>query len=180
MYPKRPLVSLNKFFAGLTEQTFEGRFGIADPPLVDYVATMLTRFVRSDALHSLRGPSGRRLEGVVDMLAEADVRSGAARREAHRHIGDFTLFWSGVYPEALTRLQAADRKDHLLDYATQGKRSYRLASTLCDDDAGHQRPLLERLSYEFELCVRALGAIRKEWELRDPSAADGPGALWLD
>ncbi len=180
MYPKRPLVSLNQFFAGITEQTFEGRFGIADPPLVDYVAAMLTRFVRSDALHSIRSPSGKRLDAVVDMLAEANERIGPARREVHRHIGDFTLFWSGVYPEALTRLQAADRKDHLLDYATLGKRSYRLASTLCDRDARDEGTLLERLSREFELCVHALGDIRREWEQRDPSAGDLRGILWVD
>ena len=28
-----------------------------------------------------------------------------ARREVHRHIGDFTLFWTGVYPEALREMQ---------------------------------------------------------------------------
>jgi hypothetical protein len=180
MYPKRPLVSLEKFFAGITEQTFEGRFGIADPPLVDYVATLLTRFVRTDALHSVRGPSGKRLEGVVDMLTEANERVGAAQREVHRHIGDFTLFWSGVYPEALRRLQAADRKDYLVDYAALGKRSYRLASTLCEGDSSEQGTLLERLSREFEVCVRALGEIRREWELRDPSAGDAAGALWIE
>lgn len=179
MYPKRSLVSLEQFFAGITEQAFQARCGIADPPLVDYVASMLQRFVHSDALHPVRGPTGRRLDGVADMLAEANERQGAARREVHRHIGDFILFWSGVYPEALARLQACDRKDHLLDYPAQGKRSYRMASVLYAEERDKGN-LFERLSHEFELCVRALGEVRREWELRDPEAGDALGALWLE
>lgn len=180
MYPKRNLLSLEQFFSGVTEQTFEARFGVADPPLVDYVAGLLTRFVRSDALHAIRGPSGRQLEGVVDMLAEANERIGVARRELHRHIGDFTLFWTGVYPEALARLQAADRKDHLVDYPSLGKRSYRLASTLSDGPERDEGSVLERLSREFELCVKALGEIRREWEQRDPNAGNALGGLWVE
>jgi hypothetical protein len=173
-------VSLEQFFAGITEQAFEARFGLADPPLVDYVTRMLSRFVRSDSLHNVRGPTGRRLEGVADMLAEANERQGAARREVHRHIGDFILFWSGVYPEALTRLQAADRKDFLLDYPAQGKRSYRVASALYADEERDKGSLFERLSHEFELCVKALGEVRREWEQRDPPAGDTLRSLWID
>lgn len=181
MYPKRSLVTLQQFFSGVTEQTFESRFGIADPPLVDYVADLLIRFVRSDALHGVRSPSGRRLEGVVEMLAEANERIGTARRELHRHIGDFTLFWSGVYPEALIRLQAADRKDYLVDYPSLGKWSYRLASTLSDSpEQDEKNRLLERLSQEYELCVQALGEIRREWEQRDPAAGNPPTGLWVE
>ena len=40
--------------------------------------------------------------------AEALPPEGRTSREIHRHIGDFTLFWAGVYPEALPRLQATD------------------------------------------------------------------------
>ena len=36
------------------------------------------------------------------MVAEAEAAADAdRRRECHRHVGDYTLFWTGVYPEAL-------------------------------------------------------------------------------
>jgi len=40
--PKRRFI--RRFFTGLTEYTFEGRLGVADPPLIDYIAEMLVRF----------------------------------------------------------------------------------------------------------------------------------------
>ena len=50
----------------------------------------------------------------------------------HRHIGDFTLFWTGVYPEVLKKTRTPLCKDHFIDYCEQGKRSYYIASTFAD------------------------------------------------
>lgn len=161
---------LKRLFAALTEQTFAVDFGVADPPLVDYLSEMLVRFVRMDAIFSVRDIVGRRLEQVVDMLSEADQREGHPQREVHRHIGDFTLYWTGVYPEALRNLRSPAAKDALLDYQAQGKRSYYIASTYEADEFQFQAPILRRLSEEFELCSRGLSRVRQEWE-RLPSTA---------
>src|SRR5262245_58466019 len=96
---------LRGYFSGLAEFTFQTRLGVADPSLVDYIAGLLARFVHCDAVYRVRDLAGRRLVQVADMLAEAEARLGTARREVHRHIGDYTLFWTGVYPEALEHLQ---------------------------------------------------------------------------
>ena len=105
------------------------------------------------------------------MIAEAESTTDAdRRRECHRHVGDYTLFWTGVYPEALPKLQAAGSPDSLINYQLQGKRSYYLASTLDDDQA----PVLRRLSAEFELCAFGLSRVRREWERHDPEAPGGP------
>ena len=73
--------------------------------------------------------------------AEAMPAEGRTRREVHRHIGDFTLFWTGVYPEALKRLRSVLHQDHFIDYCEQGKRSYYIASTFEDDPYREQRGL---------------------------------------
>jgi hypothetical protein len=155
---------LKRLFAGYTEQTFQSEFGIADPPLVDYLSDMLVRFVRIEAIFRVRDVIGRRLEEVADMLLEAEQREANPRREIHRHIGDFTLFWTGVYPEALKRLRSPERKDALLDYQQQGKRSYYIASTFQDEPYCNEAPVLRRLSDQFELCSNGLRQVRKEWE----------------
>jgi hypothetical protein len=157
---------LRRFFAGATEYAFAVRMGVADPPLVDYVAEMLVRFVKSDAIYGVRNPRGERLMQVTDMLAEAQARHGAARRKMHRHIGDFTLFWTGVYPEIADRMRQG-RKDSLLDYQQQGKRNYLLASTLPADDEAVPDAVLKRLSANFELCVYGLGEVRRQWTERE-------------
>ena len=165
---------LRRLFAGLTEQTFLATFGMGDPRLIDYLATLLSRFIHVDALYRLRNAQGRRLEEVADMMLEAQALppEGRTRRELHRHIGDFTLFWTGVYPEALERLRSALRKDHFIDYCTQGKRSYYIASTFADDPYREEAPVLRRLSEEFELCAYGLNQVRREWERSQPEYAE--------
>lgn len=168
-------ISLRRFFAGLTEYAFGCRLGIADPPLVDYVSDLLVRFLRSDDIFSVRTPTGRRLDQVADMLAEAEHREGEARRQIHRHIGDFTLFWSGVYPEIAERMQSSDRKDSLIDYRAQGKRAYLIASTIPVEKEIAPSAVLHRLGEQFELCVYGLSEVRRQWE--DERGEFGPAVL---
>jgi hypothetical protein len=159
--------ALVRYFAGLAEQTFETRLGVADTPLIDYIADLLVRFVRMDALYRMRNPRGGRLTGVAEMRIEAEQRVGAARREAHRQIGDFVLFWTGVYPEALPRLRHETRLDHLLDYQTEGRRAYQIASTIPAAEEDPDGDILARLAHQFDLCAFGLGEVRREWERRD-------------
>src|SRR4029079_7057749 len=58
MTANHPAVPLRSFFSGLAEYAFESRLGIADPPLVDYLAELLARFMRSDAIYAVRSPIG--------------------------------------------------------------------------------------------------------------------------
>jgi len=154
----------------LADYVFSSQLGVADPPLVDYVSTLLLRFVRTDAVHKVRNLTGRQLTEVTEMLIEANARVGTARRAVHRHIGDFTLFWAGVYPEALREMQSPMKKDHFIDYCAQGKRAYYIASTIAaenEDEVEAPSPILERLSYQFEMCAYGLREVRREWERRD-------------
>lgn len=160
--------TLYRYFAGITEFAFQAQLGIADPPLVDYISGMLVRFVRVDAIHKIRNLSGRPMTEVAEMIAEANERIGSARRQVHRHIGDFTLFWAGVYPEALREMRSETKKDHFIDYCSQGKRAYRIASGIeADSDGDTPSDILERLSCEFEMCAYGLREVRREWERRD-------------
>jgi hypothetical protein len=166
---------LNRLFRGMTEYTFMTELGIGDPRLVGYVANLLARFVPSQTIWRLRDVQGRRLTEVTAMVAEAESTPNVERRcECHRHVGDYTLFWTGVYPEALSRLQSIESPDHLINYQRQGKRSYYLASTLLDDD---EAPVLRRLSDEFELCAFGLSRVRREWEKyeAEPPRDSAPG-----
>lgn len=156
--------SLRRMFCAYIEQTFQVELGIADPPLTDYLTDMLLRFVHSDVIYRVRNIRGRRLEQVAGMLQEAQERQAQPQREVYRHIGDFTLFWSGLYPEALPRMQSALSPDSLLDYREQGKRSYYLASMYQADPYREEAHVLRRLSEEFDLCSVGLRQVRKEWE----------------
>lgn len=167
----RRLTVLDRFFAGLSEYIFQSRLGVADVQLVDYLSDLLMRFVRTESLHRVRRSSGKPATEVFQMLCEADKRIGLARREVHRHIGDFTLFWTGMYPESLRRMQSATSADGFLDYCREGKRAYRIAAEIEGGDGPPPCELLLRLSEQFELCAYGLREVRREWEAGD--GADG-------
>ena len=162
-----PTTTLQRFFAGIAEQTFQTQFGVADNSLIDYVSELLIRFVRYDALFKIRTLKGRPVAEIGEMMVEADARIGNARREVHRHIGDFALFWTGLYPEAL-RPRGQSEIDRFIDYCLHGKRAYHIASTIeTDEEAAAPSDVLERLSDQFEMCAYGLREVRREWERRD-------------
>ena len=162
---EQPLTVLHRFFSGLAEYTFEVHLGVADPPLIDYLSDLLARFVQLDQAYRIRDDRGRPLKEVAAMLVEAQQRQGDARREVHRHVGDFTLFWTGVFPEAVPNLKGRFSPDQLLDYSQQGKQAYFVASTIDADDP--PADILERLSHNFELCAYGLREVRRQWEAGD-------------
>ncbi|MDB5312835.1 MAG: hypothetical protein JWO38_7037 [Gemmataceae bacterium] len=170
---------LRRLFAGLAEHAFLSRLGVADPPLIDYLSTLLSRFVHLDAVFRLRGNDGRPLTEVVEMVLEAEQipAGGRTRREYYRHIGDFALFWTGVYPEALNHPRARYCKDHFVDYTVQGKRGYWLTSRLDEEDHREEAGLFRRLSEQFEVCAIGLREVRREWEEIRPDTLPGTGLI---
>ncbi len=167
---------LHRLFRALTESTFMTELGIGDPTLVGYVANLLASFVPSQAVWRLRDKQGQPIFQVTRMVAEAEsATDDQRRRECHRHVGDYTLFWTGVYPEALGKLQNAQSPDCLISYQEQGKRSYYLASTLSPAD--NPRAVLRRLSDQFELCAFGLSRVRREWEKIEADGMAPPGRV---
>jgi hypothetical protein len=163
MQSKLPNAALQNLFSGSTENTFQVHLGVADPPLTDYLSELLVRFLRQEAIFKVRTATGKPAQNVLEMLAEAGRRIGEARREVHRHIGDFALFWAGLYPEALRGKKAAgDEVFH--QYCYHGKLSYRIASTIEADEDAPSGDVLQRLSEEFELCAYGLREVRREIE----------------
>lgn len=171
--------AMQRYFAGLAETTFQAQLGIVDPPMIDYVSGLLIRFVRNDAVHSFRGVTGRPMLTIAEMVFEASARLGDAKRELHQHIGDFTLFWAGVYPEALRKTTKTLTNDQFESYCAHGRRAYRIASCIetTRDDAPEPE-ILERLSDRFDLCCYGLREIRRQWEEGD-DVEFGPGTILL-
>ena len=168
---------LRRMFAGLAEHAFFSHLGVADPPLTDYLSTLLTRFLHFDAVYRLRNEAGKPITELTEMVIEAEQlpAGGRTRREYYRHIGDFALFWTGLYPEAVERQRRRAVKDALVSYTMQGKRGYHITRRLeeqehHDEEAG----LFRRLSEQFELCAVGLRKVREEWEdLRGENAPGG-------
>lgn len=163
--PIGPDHPLRRLFSGMVEQVFMVELGICDPKLTDYMASILTDFVHVDQIFRLRNVDGTAIREVSRMEAEAQLGLQAAGTQrtatVYRYIGDFTLFWTGLYPEAL-RLRSGGA-DRLTEYVLQGKRSYGIASELVSADQSPSQSLLRDLSERFEHCVHGLHLVRGAW-----------------
>lgn len=173
---------IRRWFAGLVESSFQEHVGLCDPGMLDYLTDLLTEFIHIEKISFLGDGSGRKVEDVAEMLTEAEIGIAATneerRRHVHRHIGDFTLFWTGVYPENLRRMHRRNARDDLLSYLEQGKRSYAIASDLSTDNTRPPARLLSSLSDQFEYCVYGLGLVRREWERRGPDGLNSISLIW--
>lgn len=162
---------LRRWFAALIETSFQEEIGICEPSVLEYLTELLTGFIHMERINLLCDGSGRKIEDVAAMLSEAESGETTVpedrRRRYHLHIGDFTLFWTGVYPENLRRLRRRRSPDNLLDYFNQGKRSYAIASNLSSDETHPRASVLQQLSDQFEYCVYGLGLVRRQWEESD-------------
>lgn len=174
---------LRRLFRALVTDVFLRGLHLSDIALAEYVADMLTRFVHIDRIFRLRDARGRRLSEVAEMLLAADARFAVGpfgqEREIHRHIGDFTLFWTGVYPEALRYFRSPLRKDHLIDYVEQGKRSYYIASTFVGPEIRREAEVLRELSELFDVCMYGLHLVRQQWERLGPDSYEAATGVLL-
>jgi hypothetical protein len=167
---------LRKLFSALTERRFVETLGWPDQTVTGYVANLLVDFAHTDRFYKIRNQRGKQLDTVVELLYESEVLLDAQtldrEQEVHRHIGDFTLFMAGLFPEYLTRLKSASmihHQDFLVDYVKTGKRSYGIVAR-CEQASDDRAPLFRRLSDNFELCVAGLGFVRGDLDrMKDPS-----------
>ena len=162
---------LHRWFASLVETCFQEEVGLGNTRLLDYLTDLLTEFIHVERINLMTDGSKRGVENVAAMLSKVQlgiqVEGEDKQRSIHRHIGDFTLFWTGVYPESLQRLRKRTAKDALIDYFDQGKRSYLIASDLSTEEMDPDAGTLAELSDKFEYCVYGLGLVRKKWESND-------------
>ena len=163
MFASHDPSQLDRFFHGLTENAFHGELGLVDPPLVDYVATLLVRFSRNEHVRTLPGDEPIACDNVSQMLAFVQEEPPDIAQKDYQHIGDYTLFWVGVYPEALHEFQQPNRPDHLINYRESGKRAYRMAAMLEPEQSSEKKHVLRLLSEEYDACVVGLGKVRRAW-----------------
>src|SRR5262245_13390947 len=106
---------LRKLFSGMVEQVFMSEVGICDPQLTEYLGDMLADFVQVDRIYPMQSADGQAICEVSRMEADAclgpEIDAATRTLVLNRFIGDFTLFWAGVYPEhlRLRRRSGGDR-----------------------------------------------------------------------
>jgi len=155
--------SLKSFFMKLTQQCF-GELGLRDREMVEYIALVLTTFSRTENLYCIRDSTGKRLDSIIEMLIELNSyfheenRSSLLREmEIYQHIGDYTLFMTGMFKEYVEKLGLVDF------YLFEGKKSYEKAADIRGRlyEAGVM--MLKELSHHLEFYVGALHFMKRTY-----------------
>ena len=165
--PDHPLRTL---FQHLVRGNFRRGAQLDDAEVADYVSAMLSEFTHAETLYRIRNARGQRLDNVAEMIVEStphlDAPSFDREREVRKHVGDFTLFLTGLFPEAvggLPRLRPLS-VDVFVDYVAAGKESYRIVSAFNMFEYREEAPLFGRLAYHFEQCVHGLNLVKRDLE----------------
>jgi hypothetical protein len=165
---------LEPFFQKAVRNSYEGKLGLHDPDVTDYVAHLLCDFSEADNLYKVRDEAGRPIEDLTEMLLAADPINGSAssfdeERKVRKHIGDYALFVAGMYPGAMdTNRRHRGPHPSLTELIQAGKESYFIVSQFNLFEYEQEAPLFARLSERFERCILGLALIREELVPRKP------------
>ncbi len=122
------------------------------PQVESYLTHLMADSMDLEQALPLRDADGRPLLSIIEMIAEADIRLNARsfeeEREMRRRIGDYILFWSGVFPEHLKG-----------DYRMQGRESYFIVSSFNQPPHDEEAPIFRDLSEGFDEFAFVMGQV---------------------
>jgi hypothetical protein len=174
---------LQDLFEEVVAECYHSGTELDDAEVTSYVAGVLADFSETEHLYRIHNAQGRPLRDVTDMLIASDPVYGDAysferEREVRKHIGDFSLFFAGMFPESAT-WRHRNHQDGLRALIRAGKESYYIVSQFNVFEFEQEAPLFGRLAENFEACAYGLGLVRKELEKRRvlPAAPSEPPLL---
>jgi hypothetical protein len=160
--------SLQELFQDLVGRHYAEEIGIRDPQVIAYVSHLLAEFCETDQVHKIRNAFDRPIDDVGEMLIESDPVYGPApsfdrERQVRKHIGDYTLFFAGMFPESINHFRLRrHRLESFVDWMKAGKESYYVVSKFEHFEYAKVAPLFANLSRNFESCVYGLNMVKND------------------
>jgi hypothetical protein len=159
--------TLGDFFDELIDRNFTKRLGLGDAEIRAYVSDLLTQFNKTENLYCIRDSRGKAVHDVGEMLIASnpllDAPSFDREREVRKHIGDFTLFFAGLFPEAINRWRLRRMNvDSIVDYVRAGKESYYIVSEFDQFEYKKFAAFFKKMSDQFETCVLGLNMVKQD------------------
>jgi hypothetical protein len=164
---------LEPFFQQMVRNSYTGKLGMHDTAITSYVARLLCEFSEADKLYKVRDDEGRPIHALEDMLQAADPVHGTAasfdaERAVRKHIGDYALFVSGMYPESMGPNRRRHGHQNFEELVKVGKESYYIVSQFDLEEYADEAPMFRRLAGWFDRCIYGLRLVRDELKLSKP------------
>ncbi len=158
---------LEPFFQQVVRNNYVGKLGIHDPDISSYVAHLLCEFSESENLYKVRDKAGKPVYSLEEMVLAADPVHGTApsfdaERSVRKHIGDYALFLSGMYPESMDPWRRRHGQQSFEDLVHIGKQSYFIVSQFDLEEYAAEAPLFARLAEWFDRCIYGLRLVRDD------------------
>ncbi len=164
---------LEPFFQQVVRNSYEGKLGLQRSGRDRLRGAAALRVLRSQRISTRCATTmGRPIEELEAMMLAADPVNGSApsfdaERAMRKYIGDYALFVSGMYPEAMVPgHDGAVHHPSLSELIHAGKESYFIVSQFNLFEYEQEAPLFARLSDWFERCILGLTLVREELNKR--------------
>ncbi len=120
-------ISTHFYFYILVRQVFR-RSGIAERAVADYVAEVLTEFSRVERQQCVVKGHATPLDYFFEMLAALQTADDTTSFYIRAHIGNHSLFLSGVFPQRIHHRNETRGFPNLRYYEELGRANFRVAS----------------------------------------------------
>jgi hypothetical protein len=161
-------VSPHLYFYVLVRQVLR-RAGLEDRRVADYVAELLTEFSREERTRCVAPGGAGRLDYFFDMLAALEKADDRTAFWIRAHIGNHSLFMSGVFPEHIRHRSQRRGAPGLRYYQDLGRANYRAASEHRLAARYDLTSVFDTLSDQFESARLALNDLAERvFAIADP------------
>jgi hypothetical protein len=123
--------------------------GVDDRAVSDYCASLLLAFGRKDRAWRLGEHDENRYGYLVDLVAEADRSDGEHNFKVRLHLGNFSLWLSGIFPDYIAARRVSKGGPGLPYYEQLGSAGFRMASDHRLADEYGLAPVLRQAADRF-------------------------------
>ncbi len=137
---------------------------LEDTQVSNYIANMLTQFTESSRLYNTKEDGKKSHQYIVDMITDSMQSDNFKKFHIYCHIGNYTLFLTGMIPEYIKyRYEYKRRPIDNRYYVGFGKTYYGLASEHTNARKNRLTDTLSQLSEGFEAVAQVLSFMNREY-----------------
>ena len=153
---------LHETFTGAVENVFHTELGIADQIPINYVTRILLKFTHTSDLYifSKNGHPITELIDIINFYSNNNIED-PNKIDFHIYLGDFSLYFAGMFPEAI------NKSFHI----SAGKFSYDFVQKRKTNE---EKMIYENLAKDFEAYVYGLNIVSHEfYKIKHPFLETG-------
>ncbi len=160
LHVRTPLpVSARLYFYALTRRVLVHH----DRAVADYIASVLAEFLEGDRWQTLPGLPDIQTRYVTDMLTILADLKGDRAFLLQAHVGNFSLFVSGIFPEHIRHRATARGAPDIRFYESVGSTHYRLAAHQPQARQTGLENVLDTIGNEFTDVRRGLNRVADQF-----------------